>query len=95
MNIDAQMMRNAVHVIRPDFLRAVDQAKLHAALRQNLLTDLIQPAQRDTGLRGRGNGPVGGKNHLINRSLPGRENAVYRIGSGNVGAVALVLRAQI
>ena len=95
MNIDAQVMGDAVHVIGSDFLRAVNQPKLHAALCQNLLTDLIQPAQRDAGSGCRGDGAVGGKNHLVNRSLTGCKNAVYRIGSGNIGTVSLNLRAEI
>ena len=95
MYVNAQVMGNAVHIVLVKTLLIGNQPQLHAALRQNLLAYFVQLSGGHAGLCLGGDFLVGAEYHLINGALTVGELSVDRIGSGDVGAVAVHSAAQI
>ena len=89
------MVGNAVHVIPADFLRRLDFANGHHALRQNLFAKVVQLAQGHARPRGLGHRPVGAQHDVVNLLLARRILAANRVGSGDIGAVVLHPRAEV
>ena len=95
MHVNAQVMGNAVHIIFVQTAFLGNQPQLHAALCQHLPANVVQLSGGHAGLCLGGDFLVGTEYHLINGTLAVGEFSVYRVGSGDVGAVAIHPAAQI
>ena len=95
VDVNAQMVGDTVHIVFADAAFVGNQPQLHAALGQNLFADFIQIPGGHAGLGLGGHLFVGPQNNFVYCPLPVCELAVYGVGSGDVGAVAIHPGAQI